>query len=206
MNLKTKLTLVLATAVSAVSGLAQTTNGTLGLRYVSAELTVIDPSYTKTNGYDVAIGVNLPVSANLDVSFGYDYDWLNVQGVHGRDHTLSAAAVAYAPYAGVKPFAAVGLDYSWSSIKSGGYTVRDDAGGWAVGAGVEIPAGVVTVTPSIAYHDGFRSDATGSTQYGVTVDHWFSAKVNGYVGLAYADANGSSVNVWGYSAGVRLRF
>lgn len=211
MNLTKKISLVLAVAAAA-TGYSQTTTaaaastGLLGQRYADVSLGLLDPHGTSDTGYGAGFGVNLPVATNLDASFNYGYSRFNNGGLKLRDHAVNAALIGYSSYGTVKPFVGLGLGYQWSKTKFAGFSVKDDTASWAVGAGVEVPAGQFTLTPSVSYVDGFENNTTGSYTYGVEASTWLSKTVAGYVDVSYVDVVGRGGESMVYTIGARLRF
>lgn len=202
--------LSLSILVTAGAGYAQqpaTQTGLLGQRYVNAAFSVTNLRAISDDGYGTSIGINLPVCPNADVSFGYDYDWLDVLGAKAYGHTLTAAATFYARSHGIKPFVGLGVGYQWSTIKVSGFKSTDSNAIWAAGLGVEIPSGFVTLTPSVSYTDAFKSNSGGGQwSYGVEANHWFTSKVAGFADVTYADPTGSGGESWIYRVGVRVKF
>ena len=212
MNLTKKISLVLAAVAAAATSYAQTTpaatasTGLLGQRYADVSFGVLDPHGTSDCGFGTGLGVNLPIATNLDASFNYGYSRLNNGGLKLRDHSVNAALIGYSTYGSVKPFFGLGLGYEWSKAKFGAFTTKDDSATWALGAGVEVPAGQFTLTPSVSYVDGFENNTTGAYTYGLEASTWLSQKVAGYVDVSYVDVVGRGGQSWVYTIGARLRF
>jgi hypothetical protein len=212
-------------AIAAAAGArAQTTPavssnaaGLLGQRYAEVSVGAIDPHGTSDEGFTADGNVNLPIQAGLDLGFGYSYDRLNLDlGNSGlkqrsRDHTIYSSVTAYSTYAGVKPFGSAALGYQWNRNKLdfGGARVvddREDEGVWSLAVGAEVPVGPVTVTPKIAYEDGFKKRSIGAFTYGAQASMWFTPKVGGFAEATYVDPTGGATQSWVYKIGARFRF
>jgi hypothetical protein len=208
--------LATAFSVRAQPATASNANGLLGQRYAEASVGAIDPHGSSDEGFAGNLSVNVPVQAGLDVGFGYTYDRITADigsGFHlrSRNHTLGATVTGYSTLAGVKPFAGAGLGYQWSRTKLdfGGARVLDtddDDGLWALGVGVEIPLGAVTVTPTVTYQDGFSQGAAAGFAYGAEAHMWLTRTVGGFVGATYSDPVNGGRQSWLYEIGARMRF
>jgi len=207
---------------AAIAGRAQpatssNVNGVLGQRFVEASVGAIDPHGSSDEGFTGDLSVKLPVQAGLDVGFGYTYDRVTADigsapfHLRSRDHTLGATVTGYSTLGGVKPFAGAGLGYQWSRAKLDFGSARildtdDDDGIWALGAGVEIPLGAVTLTPSVTYQDGFAQDSAAGFAYGAEAHMWFTRSVGGFADATFSDPINGGLQSWTYRVGARLRF
>ena len=98
----------------------------------------------------------------------------------------------------------VGLGYEWTSFRSG----SDDRALWGANAGVEIPAGRVTITPRIIYADDFESSRKSGQDwtYQVEANYWFDTKTAVFGSIGKTDISHSSSDSWNYRIGLRARF
>lgn len=204
----TKLALVLGAALSTFgAGRAQAiAPGVLGQKFVDVNFDVVDLNGFDKNGYTSALSLNLPATANLDVGFGYAYGWLDTTGTTLREQTLTTSATWHPSAPGMRPFLGLGFGYDWTRNKFGALNVHDGTGIWGMGAGVEIPVGAATLTPSVSYSDVFRSHGVGAIHYSVEANYWFTAAVAGYANVTYSDFTRHNGNSWMYRAGVRFKF
>lgn len=224
MNLTKKMTVALGLAVAGASfaqtaASSSTTTGLLGQRYASLSAGAIDPHGSSDEGLTTDLSVNLPLQAGIDLGIGYSYSRLNQEArllqIRSRDHTLYSTTTFYTQVKTVKPFAAVALGYQWSQQKvnfiptSGPVTIIDDHDGeavWGLATGVEIPLGLVTVTPAVSYQDGFKRTSASGFVYGTEASMWFTPKVGGFADVNFTDPTGGGTQAWTYRAGVRLKF
>lgn len=241
-----KLSFGLIGLVAAIGARAQTNvttadrSGLLGQRYAELSGSVINPHDSADEGYAGRLRANVPVRGGLDLDFDYNYSGMDsgiLSGVFDRrvrEHALFTSLTTYMDYRGMRPFAGAGLGYSWSkhTLSFGGATVvddRDDAALWGLRAGVEIPVGVLTLTPKVTYQATFNgargrdfvrvAPTTGSIgtvgverafdgafNYGVEAHVWFTRMLGGFADVTYSDPTGGGTQSWIYSAGVRMRF
>jgi hypothetical protein len=210
MNLTKKTILALGLIVAGASfaqtaQTATTTSGTpvglLGQTYTEASFGVADIKHYSKDQYSVGVSANAPVSPFVDLSAGYNYSWLSGQG---HVNSLVGGATAYTTFNGVKPFVGAALGYEWDRFGS----YRNDQANWGLAAGVEIPAGVVTVTPRIVYSDDFRGKYRSSQQwsYGVEANYWVTRTAAVFAGVDYVDVRDSSQDAWTYTVGARFKF
>ena len=203
MNLTKNITLALGLLAASVS-FAQTTavNGTalglLGNRYTELILGLQDINDVSEAGFIAGASANNPlVPGMLDAGASFTYNYVPDQG---HANTFSGYAIAYAPFNGVKPFVGARLGYEWNSFGSG-----DEQGLWGFVAGVEIPARNVTITPRIAYSDGFETSREVWT-YQIEANHWFNEKTAVFGSIGRTDVRHSSFDSWNYMVGMRARF
>ncbi len=212
MNVSKNISLALAALAVVSTSFAQTapaataSTGLLGQRYAEASFGLADAHGSSDNTYGLGLGVNLPVSPNVDLGFNYGYSWLNSGGLKLRDHALNATATGYTNYAGVKPFVGVGLGYQWAEAKFGPFKTSDDAATWGLGLGFEVAAGEITLTPSISYVDGFKSRDGGAFNYGIAASTWITKTLGGFADVSFSDVEGRGGQSWNYTVGVRVRF
>ena len=203
-----KLALVLCAVLStaAASHAQSPAPGVLGQKFADVNFDVVDPSGFHDNAYSSGLSVNLPTTPNVDAGFGYAYGWLNTSGATLREHTFTSSATWHAAAPGVKPFLGLGLGYDWTRNAFGALHANDGAGIWGAGAGVEIPAGTVAVTPSVSFSDVFRSHAVGAMHYGIEGNCWFTPEVAVYANVTFTDFTRHHGNSWMYRTGLRFKF
>ena len=207
MNLTKKTIIALGALAIAGATYAQTTTsetapaGLLGQRYAQIEFGAADISDYSKNQYGLGVGANLPLSANLDLSAGYGYSW--IRGV-GHVNGLSSSVTAYTSFGGAKPFVGGGVGYSWTRWSGG----KDNQVNWGLTAGVEIPVGVVTITPRIVYSDDFEDSYASSQQlsYEVEANYWLNRSTAIFAEVGYVDFKHASDHAVTYGAGARFKF
>ncbi len=208
----TKILLSALALAAASSTFAQTDSapvatsaGLLGQRYAAASFIVED--FRNAGGLDNAfggsIGANLPLSANLDLGFGYGYERLSDGGVKYREHAISASLTPFVNVAeNVKVFADATVGYAWAKARGFGGSASDDDGLWSLGVGAELALGARTaLTGRVAYNDAFDSGSDGSWAFTAGVNHWFTEKVAGIAGVTFVESDAII-----YQVGVAFRF
>jgi hypothetical protein len=215
MNITTKLTLMLATAAAAcvvhadVPAASDSSAGTLGQRYGEVSFTDQDINHISNDAYDLGLGVNYPVVEHLDLGANYTYGWLDNKSTDINSNIVQANATAYLTYAGVKPFASLGLGYEWDKTSSHSHANHTGYTIWNAAVGVEIPVKpAVAITPFIAYQDDFR-DKTTSAQafdYGAEINYWFYKDWSAFADVAYQNVQHSKFDSWDWTIGLRQKF
>ena len=209
MNLTKNITLALG-LLTAVASHAQTTpastagSGLLGHRYTELNVGLQDIKHLSNHGYSVGAAANNPIIPGvLDAGALYSYSWIR-GAVRGHANTIGAYATAYTVLNGVKPFAGAALGYQWNSFGPG----VDDQTLWGLTAGVEIPAGVVTITPRISYADDFEGSRNSSQAwtYQVEANYWYNSTSAVFASIGKTDVRRSSFDSWNYEVGLRARF
>src|SRR4051812_17166425 len=204
MNLTKKMILVLSALVATGASYAQTTTseaapvGLLGQSYSEVHFGASDIKNCSKNQYGLGVAANVPVTPYLDLGAGYDYGW--VSGV-GHFNGVTGGATVYKAFNGVKPFAGAALGYQWT--RWGGVNGKDNQTVWGLAAGVEIPAGAVTITPRIVFADDFESPRNSSQQttYEVEANYWATKTVGVFASVGYTEVNHSNNDAWNYGVG-----
>lgn len=203
-----KSILLLALAASVVASRAQTATGanpvgTLGHSYTELSFGAQDIRHVSPNFYDLNLSGNVPVAPNFDVGGGYSYGWIR-GNAHGHSNTLNAYTTAYLTTQGARPFVSAGLGYQWTHFAG----TKNDEGFWGAAIGVEIPAGLFSLTPRIAYVDDFHRSGNSSQQttYEVEGNYWMSRQTAVFASLGKTDVHGNAFDSWNYRAGVRVKF
>lgn len=203
-----KLILALGLAASAATSRAQMTTGanpvgTLGHSYTEASFGVQDIQHITPDFLDLSLSGNVPVAPNFDLGGGYSYGWIRGAG-RGHSNTLNTYATAYLTTRGARPFASAGLGYRWTRFAG----TRNDEGFWSAAVGVEIPAGLFSITPRIAYVDDFhrRGNSSQQTTYEVEGNYWMSRQAAVFATVGQTDVHGSGFDSWNYRVGVRVKF
>ncbi len=194
-------------AQTATSTATPTTTGSglLGHRYTELSLGAENIDHLSNHGYSVSASANNPlIPGVLDAGATYSYSWIRGP-FKGHANTIGAYATAYTPLAGVRPFATAALGYQWTSARFG---AGDDEAVWGAAIGVEIPAGVVTVTPRISYADDFEGSSRSSQAWttSVEVNYWYSRTSAVYTSLGRTDIRRSPFDSWNWEIGLRARF
>jgi hypothetical protein len=95
-------------------------------------------------------------------------------------------------------------------LSAHGYSVGagDDEAIWGAAVGIEIPAGIVTITPRISYPDDFDGSARGSKTWtgSVEANYWYSRTSAVYTSLGRTDVRHSPYDSWNWEIGLRARF
>lgn len=178
----------------------------LGERTFDAAAGVVDIDEVDERGYALGFGVNLPAMANLDLGFHYGYGWVDENGIRLEDSTLSTAAVLHGTGEGLKPFAAVLAGYQKMELKVGPFHASDSSGVWGAGAGIEIPVGRGTITPSVTFTDSFDGSTDRTVHFTLHANYWFTPKFAGYAEVTHSDIDGLGDSAWTHRLGVRFRF
>lgn len=206
-----KITLALGLLTLAAASQAQTTTtmsapaGLLGQQYTEVSLGLDDIKHVSNHGYSFTAAANTPlIPGKLDAGASYSYSWIG-GAFRGHANTVGGYATAYAPLKGVKPFVSAGLAYQWASSRFGS---GDNEAHWGAATGVEIPAGVVTLTPRISYSDDFEGSRASSQawHFAVEANHWVNKTTAVFVTIGKTDVRGSTFDSWSYEIGLRARF
>ena len=74
--------------------------------------------------------------------------------------------------------------------------------------GVEIPAGIVTITPRISYTGDFHSASRTNRSWtrSVKANYWYSQASAIYTSIGRTDVRHSSYDSWNWEIGLRARF
>jgi hypothetical protein len=179
--------------------------GLLGTQYTEFNLGAQDIRHISTDGYGLGIAANTAViPGKVDAGALYRYNWIG-GSFRGHANTVGAYATAYAPMQGVKPFVGAGLGYQWTSVRFGG---SDDQALWNATAGVEIPAGPVTLTPRVNYDDDFQGTGKSGQAwtYSLEANYWLDSKCAVFASVGYSEVRHSKFDTWNYVVGLRSRF
>ena len=209
MNLTKKITLALGVLAAGSASYAQrpaaSAMGLLGTQYTELSIGLDDIKHVSDHAYSAGVAANTPlIPGKLDGGASYSYSWIRGP-FSGHANTIGGYTTAYTVLNGVKPFVGAGLGYQWSSSTFGG---SDDQTLWGATAGVEIPAGVVTITPRVIYADDFNNSRESSQQwsYQVEANYWFNAKSAVFGSIGKTDVRHTSFDSWNYQIGLRARF
>ena len=211
--MKTTKNIILALGLltAATASQAQTTTamsaptGLLGVQYTELKFGVQDINHVSPHAYSLSASANTAlVAGQLDGGASYSYSRIG-GAVRGHSNTIGGYFTAYAPLNGVKPFVSAGLGWEWSSYRNVG---SDNQALWGGAVGVEIPAGVVTITPRLSYADDFEGSRKSSQawMYSVEANHWCSKTTAIFASLGKTDVRHSRFDSWNYSVGLRSRF
>ena len=123
----------------------------------------------------------------------------------GDANTIGGYATAYAPLQGAKPFVGAALGYQWSSGRFGS---GDNQALWGASAGVEIPTGVITLTPRITYADDFKGSRASSQAwtFAVEANYWVNNTTAVFASIGKTDVRHSRFDSRNYEVGLRGRF
>ncbi len=203
-----KITLALG-LLAAGASFAQTNppapTGLLGHQYTEVSFGLNDLKHVSTHGYSLGAAANTAlIPGKLDAGGTYSYSWIG-GGLRSHANTIGGYTTAYLPLQGFKPFVGAGLGYEWTSAPHG---LGDDQAVWRTTVGVEIPAGAVTITPRITYHDDFRGTqrSTQAWTVGAEANYWYSATSAIFGSIGHSDVRRSSIDSWNYQIGLRAKF
>jgi hypothetical protein len=176
------LGLALATVSFAQQATATaSTASLLGVQYVEAGFGYLDVKHSDRGEYGVGANVNVPVTANLDLTAGYSHAWLENNDSF-YDNVVFVDATAYLTEDAFRPFASAGLGYVW--VGSG----DDDFAIWNVGTGVEYSINAKTaVTALVNYSDAFEDRFEGSFSGTAGVSHWFTPSIAGTFSVTWIE-------------------
>jgi hypothetical protein len=197
------LALGLLAAVSVSKAQTPAPVGLLGTQYTELSFGLTDIKHFSDNGYDVGAAANTPlIPGKLDGGATYSYSWIRGP-FKGHANTIGGYSTAYTVLNGVKPFVGAGLGYQWTN-----FGVSDDQALWGGTAGVEIPAGAVTITPRVNYADDFKNSRESSQAwtFQVEANYWFNKTSAVFGSVGKTDLRRSSLDSWNYVVGLRGRF
>ena len=180
-----------------------TSAGLLGKRYASAGLFAADFRDSPIDtGIGAQLGVNLPVAANLDVAFSYEYVHIDDSLVDANGNALGATARYHTLWSGVKPFADATLGYTWLDADNWISGFEYDEFFWDLGVGVEIPvANATAIIGRVGYSELFDNDFDGSWNFTVGASHWFSPRLAGTIQVTFAAGGATMLNVFDAETG-----
>jgi len=196
-----KLVAVLAASLLSVAAFAQNATvgtetaaaGLLGKRYVETGFSWTDINRSSVEAMSTGLDINVPVSANFDVSIGYGYSWL--EGAECLGHTANAAVTGYITRGDSKPFARLNVGYDWAKYDS-------DHGFWGARVGIERAVNAkVSSTFSVGYGDDFGQHRVGAWDVAIGATYDLTSKIVLSAEVAYIECGSI-----GYSAGVAYRF
>lgn len=155
----------------------------LGVRYVEAGFGYLDVNNSNIDAFTVGANVNVPVTANLDLTVGYSHDWIeDNQSLY--DNVLTVSATGYITEGEWRTFVTGGLGHVWESSAIGG----DEYAIWNVGIGAEYSFNNQTaLTAVVSYADDFDSGDNHSIAGTVRLSHWFTSSIAGTAGLAWLE-------------------
>jgi hypothetical protein len=198
-----KLVAVIAASLLSAAAFAQTATvetetasaGLLGKRYLGVGFAWTDLNRSSVEGMGAALGVNVPVTANVDVSLSYGYAWL--EGAQDLGHSGVASVTGYAVQGANKPFATLSLGYDWANS-----IVDSDHGFWGVDVGVQRSlTEKISATFSVGYDDDFGQHRAGLWSTTIGADYALTSKLVASAAVSYIEYGSI-----GYSAGLAYRF
>ena len=201
---------IAAAALLASTAPVASATGLLGQRYASATFDWVFPDDNRVDdGRGVTLGLNLPLTTNIDLSLNYSYLDSGADFEVGEGETISVDASGqslmfggtfYMPAGNVKPFISAGL--GWQGIKVDNETDNDMT--YQIVPGVEIPAGDrATLTLYAAWSDYFDNEPEddGVWTFGALAEFEVSTQWSVLVRTTLDDDSN-----WGLSAGALVRF
>ncbi|HLP02485.1 MAG TPA: hypothetical protein VK163_10720 [Opitutaceae bacterium] len=201
-----KLIAVLAASSIGVAAFAQSsvstettapvaTAGLLGSRYIAAGFGWTDINHSGVDAMSTGLTLNVPVTANVDVSLGYAYSW--AEGAIDLGHAAGATVTGYVVRGNLKPFASASLGYDWSPN-----SIDKDHGIWGADAGVEYAlSDSFAVNASTGYTDDFGQHRDSQWDATVGASYNFTSKLVGTASVSYIEGGS-----FGYAAGIAFRF
>lgn len=209
MKTTNKITLALGLLTAAASNAQTTTTtapgGVLGQQYTEVSFGLGDVKHISTHGYSLNASANTPlIPGKLDAGGTYSYSWIGGP-FRGHANTVGGYATAYAPLQGVKPFLGAALGYQWTSARFNG---GEEQALWGATAGLEIPMGVITLTPRINYADDFEGSRTSSQAWTIAVEanYWVNKTTAIFASIGKTDVRHSRFDSRNYEVGLRARF
>lgn len=178
----------------------------LGQRYVGADVGVADVEFFSETGYTVGAALNVPVLPNLDLGLHTGHGWIDDAGVGLKDTTVSATAVVHRTAEGPKPFVGVLLGHQKLQMDFGRLGFTENSTLWGAAAGIEVPLGNGSLTPSVGYTDSFDGNTDRTLHCTLHGNYWFTARLGGYASITYADLEGDGGHAWVGRVGLRVRF
>ncbi len=183
------------TAVSNETTAPVATAGLLGSRFVTTGFSWTDVNHSGVDAMSTGLSLNVPVTANFDVSLGYGYSW--AEGAIDLGHSAGATVTGYIVRGSLRPFASASLGYVWVPN-----SYDKDHGVWGADVGVEYALNdKLALTVSTGYGDDFGQHRDSTWDATVGASYNFTAKLAGTAAVSYLE--GGSV---GFSAGVAFRF
>ncbi|WP_221032299.1 hypothetical protein [Actomonas aquatica] len=191
--------LIVAALVSTTAfaqGSTPATNASLrGVRAAELGFGFVNPNHSSLNVYATNLGVNVPVSANVDLGAALTYGWVEANSdVDTTD--LSVSATVYQDFAQVRAFAAVSLGYAWLP------GALDDDWIWGARVGAEFDLGSrFTTVLSAGYDDSFDNGSDGAFDGTVRLNYRATDKL-----LPYVEVSNIEGGDWGAALGVAYAF
>lgn len=193
---------------SSVASSTSVPSGLLGLQYTEVSVGLADIEHFSNHRYSLTAGANTPVvPGSLDGGAFYRYSRIG-GAQRGHANAIGGYFTGYMPLQGVKPFVTGVLGYEWTSAPANS---GDHEPLWGAAAGVEIPAGAVTITPRVSYRDDFEGTPRSrqAWTYAVEANFWLSrseriSSIFGSVG--WTEVRRSRFDAWNYEIGLRSRF
>ncbi len=193
MTLTQKILGVAALGLAFVSAsVAQDTSASLlGVRYVETGFAYNDINNSSVDAFSVGANLNVPVTANLDLTAGYTYLWAEGnRSVYANGATVSATG--YITEGAWRTFVVGTLGHVWQSSNLGG----DDYGVWSAGIGAEYSINSQTaVAALISYDDTFQGGDNHSISGGARLSHWFTSAIAGTFGVTWLEGGSLSYSV-----------
>jgi hypothetical protein len=189
-------------------------SGLLGTPYTDLKFGLQDIKGSSSHAYSLTASANTVLAPRL-IDGGASYTYSRIGGA-GRGHSnlVGGYLTAYAPTPSylsdveflrtAKPFISANVGWEWSSYPSG----SDDQPLWGASAGIEIPAGVVTITPRLSYADDFEGSGKSSQAWGVSVEvnYWYSPTMAVFGSAGESGLRHSPRDARNFSIGLRSRF
>lgn len=193
----------LATAskgVAAEGSLAADSAGLLGQAYGGLTFSTTDLHGTSLSVDHYSFEYNLPITADFDANFGYDYGQSGtILGSRVKQHLLGASVRAYSTNAWGKPYIEAGLGYTnvrYAGSKEGSYL-------WALAVGAEFQvAPAFSVTPYVQYSDAPDiGGSEGTWDFGVKANYWLTRRI-----AIVGDISRNDDKDMNYAIGLNFRF
>lgn len=192
-----KLLAAIAAVATGATAIAQQgpapSAGLLGQRYVQASFGYFDVKGSPFDAFAAGLGVNLPVSASLDVGFNYAHGW--VESFSDIDSDVVVADATFIHVSDTfKTFTTLSLGYDWNALEE--RTI------WGARAGAEFPLTPrAALSVSAGYDDDFKSGNNGLWDGTARANYWATDKVALIGSVSWIE--GGDV---GFSIGAALRF
>ncbi len=198
-----KLVAVFAASLLSVAAFAQSaavepqaaSAGLIGKRYIGTGFGWTDINHSSIEGLGAGIDVNVPVTANLDITASYGFSW--VEGVIGVGHTASVAATSYITRGDSKYYGSLSTGYAWVENR-----FDKDHQVWGVEVGIERAVNEkISSTFSVGYDDDLGQHREGAWDVAIGATYNICSKLVGTAEISLIE--GGSIS---YVAGVAYRF
>lgn len=188
-------------AASNSIGLAQTTAGLLGQRYVGLSLfTESIRNSNLSNGVGGIAGLNVPLTPYLD--FGASGSFESFHDYNIKDNRAFAGLTAYHDFNSLKAFADASIGGTWQSSKVAGVSYSNNSTIYGVGSGIEVPfTDRSALFGRVAFNQYSQSGLGHYWTYAGGVSHWFNDKLGATLTVTFFQSDSVT-----FALGANVRF